>query len=48
MNKCVNHSISCPTPFVKTCNKKLKWNMDVHVLTCRYDVYEYMYMVSFL
>ena len=48
MNKCVNRSISCSTPFVKTCNEKLKWNTDVYVRTCRCDVYEYTYVVFFL
>jgi hypothetical protein len=48
MNKHVNCLISCPTPFVKTCNEKLKWNMDVYVRTCIYEVYEYMYVVFFL
>ena len=38
MNRCVNRSISRPIPFVKTCNEKLKWNTDVYVWTCRYDV----------
>jgi hypothetical protein len=48
MNRRVNHSISRPTPFVKTCNEKLKCNTDVYVLTCRCDVYEYTYVVFFL
>jgi len=26
----------------------MKWNTDVNVWSCRYDVYEYMYMVFFL
>jgi hypothetical protein len=34
MNRRINRSISHPTPFVKTCNEKLKWNMDVYVWTC--------------
>jgi len=29
----VNHSISRPTPFVKTSNEKLKWITDVNVRT---------------
>jgi len=33
MNERVNHSISRPTPFVKTSNEKLKWNTDVNVRT---------------
>jgi hypothetical protein len=48
MNRRVNHSISRPTPFVKTCNEKFKWNMDLYVRICRYDVYEYTYVVFFL
>jgi hypothetical protein len=44
MNWRVNRSICHQTPFVKT----LKWNTDVHVRTCRYDVYEYTYVVFFL
>ena len=36
MNKHINRSISDPTPFVKTCNEKLKWNMDLYVITYRY------------
>jgi hypothetical protein len=48
MNRRVNRSISRPTSFVKTCNEKLKWNTNVYVRTCRYDVYEYTYMVLFL
>jgi hypothetical protein len=48
MNKHVNRSISHPTPFVKTCNEKLKWDMDVYVRTCRYDMYEYTHVVFFL
>jgi hypothetical protein len=43
MNERVNHSISRPTPFVKTSNEKLKWNTDVNVRTSWYDVYEYTY-----
>jgi hypothetical protein len=48
MNRRFNRSISCPTPFVKTCNEKLKWNMDVYVQTCRCDMYEYTNVVLFL
>jgi hypothetical protein len=48
MNKHVTRSISCPTPFVKTCNEKLKWDMDVDVRTYRYDMYEYTHVVFFL
>jgi hypothetical protein len=48
MNRHVNRSISRPTPFVKTCNEKLKWNIDVYVQTCSYVVYEYTYVVFFL
>jgi hypothetical protein len=48
MNKHVTRSISRPIPFVKTCNEKLKWDMDVYVRTCRYDMYEYMHVVFFL
>jgi len=33
MNGRVNHSISRSTPFVKTSNEKLKWNMYVNVRT---------------
>ena len=33
MNGRVNHSISCPTPFVETSNEKLKWNTYVNVQT---------------
>jgi len=31
MNKRVNRSISHPTPFVKTCNDKMKWKTNVNV-----------------
>jgi hypothetical protein len=31
MNRGVNRSSSHPTPFVKTCNEKIKWNTDVNV-----------------
>jgi hypothetical protein len=31
MTRCVNLSISHPTPFVKTFNEKLKWNTNVNV-----------------
>jgi hypothetical protein len=48
MNRHVNRSISHLTPFVKTCNDKMKWNMDVNVRSCRNDVYEYTYVVFFL
>jgi len=48
INRRVNHSISRPTPFVKTCNEKLKWNTDVYMRTCRCDVYKYTYVVFFL
>jgi len=48
MNRHVNRSISRLTPFVKICNKKLKWNTDVCARTCKYDVYEYTYVVFFL
>jgi hypothetical protein len=48
MNRCVNRSISHPTFFVKNRNDKMKWNTDVNVRSCRYDVYEYMYVVFFL
>ena len=48
MNRRANRLISRPTPFVKTCNEKLKWNMDVYVWTCRCDMYEYMYVLFFL
>jgi len=48
LNRRVNRSISRPTPFVKTCNEKIKWKMDVYVRTYRYDVYEYTYVVFFL
>jgi len=48
LNIRVNRSISWPTSFVKTCNGKLKWNTNVYVWTCRYDVYEYTYVVFFL
>jgi len=48
MNKHVTCSISRPTPFVKTCNEKLKWDMDVYVRTYRYDMYEYTHVVFFL
>jgi hypothetical protein len=48
MNRWVNCSISRSTPFGKTCNEKLKWNTNVYVRTCRCDVYEYTYVVSFL
>jgi len=48
MNRHVNRSISHPTSFVKTCNDKMKWNTDVNVRSCRYDVYEYTYVVFFL
>jgi hypothetical protein len=48
MNGYVSRSIGRPTPFVKTCNENLKWNMNVHVRTCSYDVYEYTYVVFVL
>jgi hypothetical protein len=48
INRRVNRSISRSTSFVKTCNEKLKWNMDVYVRICSYDVYEYTYVVFFL
>ena len=48
MNKRINCSIIRPASFVKTWNEKLKWNTDVYVRICRYDVYEYMYMIFFL
>ena len=44
----VYRSISHPTAFVKTCNDKMKWNTNVNVRSCRYDVYEYTYVVFFL
>jgi hypothetical protein len=43
MTRRVNLSISHPT-----FNEKLKWNTDVNVRTCKYDVYEYTYVVFFL
>jgi len=48
MNRRVNHSISRPTPFIKTCNEKLKWDTDVYMQTCRYDMYECTHVVFFL
>jgi len=48
MNKHVIRSISRSTPFVKTCNEKLKWDTDMYVQTCRYDMSEYTHAVFFL
>jgi hypothetical protein len=48
MNRRINHLISRPTPCVKTCNEKLKWDTEVYVPICRYDMYEWIYACDIL